>query len=223
MEKEAENKNENEVSKTETGASGSINEIVPAVVSDPAPKQNARPKKAKGTAGKIVCVAICCTLAGGALGAGGVIAYERFFGRNHTKMERPSDLDRSELDIAPGGQYGGDQSGNTSKDTQNQDMPGQGMDGQKGRGDQGKGMRGGPEQEGGSQGKMQGQSGLPNQERNADPGQGPNNQSGQDQNTAPNQGQNGNDYPSQDNSYPNPGNNSNGFPGQGNPSRGNGN
>ena len=36
------------------------------------------PKKKKGIAGKVVCLAICCTLTGAALGAGGVIAFNAF-------------------------------------------------------------------------------------------------------------------------------------------------
>lgn len=41
------------------------------------------PKKKKGIAGKVVCLAICCTLVGAALGAGGVIAFTAFGGRHH--------------------------------------------------------------------------------------------------------------------------------------------
>lgn len=65
----------------------------PAVLMPPLvqPVQNVaapepQPKKKK-KAGKIVCLAICCALAGGALGAGGVIAYRAFHG-GHVRFGR---------------------------------------------------------------------------------------------------------------------------------------
>ena len=40
----------------------------------------ASPKKKKGGKGKIVALALCCFIAGGAVGAGGVIAFDAFSG-----------------------------------------------------------------------------------------------------------------------------------------------
>lgn len=51
------------------------------IVSEPATK------KKKGKAGKIVALAICCFLAGGAAGAGGVLAYDAFRGPDRTRIE----------------------------------------------------------------------------------------------------------------------------------------
>jgi len=45
------------------------------------------PKKTRGTAAKIVALALCCSLVGGAAGAGGVFALERLGGNNDTKEE----------------------------------------------------------------------------------------------------------------------------------------
>lgn len=41
---------------------------------------DAAPKKKKGGKGKIVALALCCFIAGGAVGAGGVIAFDAFSG-----------------------------------------------------------------------------------------------------------------------------------------------
>ena len=45
------------------------------------------PKKTRGTAAKIVALALCCSLVGGAAGAGGVFALDRLGGNNDTKEE----------------------------------------------------------------------------------------------------------------------------------------
>ena len=45
------------------------------------------PKKTRGTAAKIVALALCCSLVGGAAGAGGVLALNRFGGNNGTTNE----------------------------------------------------------------------------------------------------------------------------------------
>ena len=45
------------------------------------------PKKTRGTAAKIVALALCCSLVGGAAGAGGVFTLERLGGNNDTKEE----------------------------------------------------------------------------------------------------------------------------------------
>ena len=43
------------------------------------------PKKTRGTAAKIVVLALCCSLVGGAAGAGGVIAVDRLLIRQNTE------------------------------------------------------------------------------------------------------------------------------------------
>ena len=45
------------------------------------------PKKARGTAAKAVALALCCSLVGGAAGAGGILAYDAFKGTDVTKAE----------------------------------------------------------------------------------------------------------------------------------------
>ena len=45
------------------------------------------PKKTRGTAAKIVALALCCSLVGGSAGAGGVFALDRLGGNNDTKEE----------------------------------------------------------------------------------------------------------------------------------------
>ena len=48
---------------------------------------NNAPKKTRGTAAKIVALALCCSLVGGAAGAGGVLALNRFGGNNDITKE----------------------------------------------------------------------------------------------------------------------------------------
>ena len=45
------------------------------------------PKKTRGTAAKIAALALCCSLVGGAAGAGGVFALDRLNGKDETKTE----------------------------------------------------------------------------------------------------------------------------------------
>ena len=45
------------------------------------------PKKTRGTAAKVVALALCCSLVGGAAGAGGILAYDAFKGTDVTKTE----------------------------------------------------------------------------------------------------------------------------------------
>ncbi|MBP5774198.1 MAG: hypothetical protein J6W36_00720 [Clostridiales bacterium] len=77
--KEEEKQEEKAAVNPEPAASGAI--PVPPVqnTAEPVPA----PKKKKGIAGKVVCLAICCTLTGAALGAGGVIAFNAFGGRHY--------------------------------------------------------------------------------------------------------------------------------------------
>ena len=49
------------------------------------------PKKTRGTAAKLVVLALCCSLVGGAVGAGGVIAVDRLLIRHNTKIARTQD------------------------------------------------------------------------------------------------------------------------------------
>ena len=49
------------------------------------------PKKTRGTAAKLVVLALCCSLVGGAVGAGGVIAVDRLLIRRNTKIARTQD------------------------------------------------------------------------------------------------------------------------------------
>lgn len=49
------------------------------------------PKKTRGTAAKLVVLALCCSLVGGAVGAGGVIAVDRLLIRRNTKIARNQD------------------------------------------------------------------------------------------------------------------------------------
>ena len=49
------------------------------------------PKKTRGTVAKLVVLALCCSLVGGAVGAGGVIAVDRLLIRRNTKIARTQD------------------------------------------------------------------------------------------------------------------------------------
>lgn len=55
------------------------------------PQNTLPPKKTRGTAAKLVVLALCCSLVGGAVGAGGVIAVDRLLIRHNTKIARTQD------------------------------------------------------------------------------------------------------------------------------------
>jgi len=55
------------------------------------PQNTLPPKKTRGTAAKLVVLALCCSLVGGAVGAGGVIAVDRLLIRRNTKIARTQD------------------------------------------------------------------------------------------------------------------------------------
>ena len=55
------------------------------------PQNMLPPKKTRGTAAKLVVLALCCSLVGGAVGAGGVIAVDRLLIRRNTKIARTQD------------------------------------------------------------------------------------------------------------------------------------
>lgn len=105
------NMNKEDISK-ETAAVNEVNEsskeIVPADIikektaaNKPAaepqitdlniPQNTLPPKKTRGTAAKLVVLALCCSLVGGAVGAGGVIAVDRLLIRHNTKIARTQD------------------------------------------------------------------------------------------------------------------------------------
>ena len=51
------------------------------------------PKKTRGTAAKIVVLALCCSLVGGAAGAGGVFAVDRLLVGRNTQIVKTQDVD----------------------------------------------------------------------------------------------------------------------------------
>ena len=79
-------------------------------------EQTPKSKKTKGITAKVVALALCCSLAGGALGAGGVFVAERFLFRPNMNIEQ----------ISNGGQMPGGTNNGMGKPDQ---MPGGGNSG----------------------------------------------------------------------------------------------
>ena len=50
--------------------------------------QPSKPKKTRGNAAKVIALALCCSLVGGAVGAGSVLCFEHFVGRPGMKIAR---------------------------------------------------------------------------------------------------------------------------------------
>ena len=72
------------------------------------------PKKTRGTAAKIVVLALCCSLVGGAAGAGGVIAVDRLLVGRDTQIVKTQDADPAIPAVSAGNDAVQSASGGTS-------------------------------------------------------------------------------------------------------------